>query len=432
MLHPGSLSIAKAEVFEPFRQPAQFKGAHGGRGSGKSHEFAANLVLFHAANPGARSVCIRENQRSLKESAKALIEAKVREFGFQPLGFEPRHDCTVTPGGGTIVYQGMKDHTADSVKSLEGMQRAWVEEAQTLSKKSLELLLPTIREPGSELWFSWNPRFPTDPVDQMLRGTNRPKGAIVVEANWYDNPWFPKELEQMRRHAQEHDPDRYRHIWEGDYAKVFEGAYFADHLSAATREGRVDYVAMDSLHPVRAYWDIGGTSKTADATAIWIVQFIGERINVLAHYEAVGQEFAAHVHWLRDNGYERAICHLPHDGGKHDMVQRVTPASYLRTAGFRVVEGSNLGGGAAMKRVEAVRRVFHRIRFNAGTTEGGRTALSMYHAKRRARDDYDLGPEHDMWSHSADAFGEMATDFLRMQETTVARAAPQPEIAGIA
>lgn len=370
-------------------------------------------MLDHAKNPGMRSVCIRETQKTLKESAKALIEGKIREYDLWHLGFEPRHDATVCPGGGVIVYQGMKDHSAESIKSLEGMQRAWVEEAQTLSARSLELLLPTIRAPGSEIWSSWNPHWPTDPVDKMLRGPTCPKGAIVVRSNWSDNPWFPKELETMRRHAQEHDPDRYGHIWEGEYAKIYEGAYYADGLNLAEREGRIDVASYDRLHPVKAYWDIGGTSRKSDALAIWVVQFIGEEIKVLDYYEAVGQEFVDHVHWLRESGWERAECVLPHDGAKHDMVNRVTPESYLREAGFQVRVRKQSGGGAAMRRIEAGRRIMHRLRFNTETTKGGREALAWYHAKRDDKRNIDLGPEHDWSSHAADAFGEMAMDYLQ-------------------
>jgi phage terminase large subunit len=423
-------TIRKAAVFEPFKKPARYKGAHGGRGSGKSHEFAGNLVLFHAQTPGARSVCIREVQKSLKESAKYLIESKIEEYGFK--GFEFRTDSIKTPGGGLIIFQGMKDHTAESIKSLEGFDRAWVEEAQTLSAKSLELLRPTIRKPGSELWFSWNPRRPSDPVDELLRGPHAPDDAIVIEANWSDNPWFPIELEKERRQSQTNDPDRYRHIWEGDYAKVFEGAYYADGLNLAERERRIAYVSSDRLYQVRCYWDIGGTSRKADATAIWVVQFAGDTIRVLNYYEARGQEFADHVAWLRDQGYEKAVQYLPHDGGRHDAVQRVTPQSFLREAGFQANTLPNTGAGAALKRVEAVRRVLPKCFFNADTTKGGRDALAWYHEKRDEERNIGLGPEHDWSSHGADAFGEMAVDFENRRDDSVHTKPLRRNVGGIA
>lgn len=172
---------------------------------------------------GTRWVCIREVQRSLKESVKRLVEDKIQAWG---LGseFDFRHDRTITPGDGVILYQGMQDHTAESIKSLEGFHGAWAEEAQTMSSRSLEMVRPTIREPGSELWFSWNPRNPKDPVDDLLRGLRPPPGALVVKANWRDNPWFPQELEDERKYDLAVKPGRYMHIWEGDYEPTAIGA----------------------------------------------------------------------------------------------------------------------------------------------------------------------------------------------------------------
>lgn len=173
--------------------------------------------------PGSRGVCIREVQKTLKESAKRLIEDKIEALG---LGqhFDVLTSEIKTPGGGVILFQGMQDHTAESIKSLEGFDWAWVEEAQTLSSKSLELLRPTIRAPESELWFTWNPRNATDPVDQFFRGGSAPPNSVIVEANYYDNPFFPPELEQERAFDEEHKRERYGHIWLGHYEPVAIGA----------------------------------------------------------------------------------------------------------------------------------------------------------------------------------------------------------------
>jgi phage terminase large subunit len=191
------LDIPTAEVFEPLLYPARYKGAHGGRGSGKSHFFAEMLIEDHIRHPGMRSVCIREVQKSLKESAKRLLEDKIQKLGVTML-FDAQADRIITPGNGVIIFQGMQDHTAESIKSLEGFRRAWVEEAQTLSARSLELLRPTLREEDSELWFSWNPRTKNDPVDRMFRAGDEPQGAVCVESNWNNNPWFPSVLESAK------------------------------------------------------------------------------------------------------------------------------------------------------------------------------------------------------------------------------------------
>lgn len=212
-----------ARVFKPLLAPARYKGAHGGRGSGKSHFFAEEGVKTCIRLRGRRIVCVREVQKSLKESVKRLIEDKIGAMGVVGQ-FDIRNDHIVTPGGGVILFQGMQDHTAESIKSLEGFDVAYVEEAQTLSARSLEMLRPTIRKDGSELWFSWNPRNAEDPVDKFLRGLNPPKSAAVVQANWRDNPFFPSVLAEERDHDRTANPDRYGHIWEGDYEPAAAGA----------------------------------------------------------------------------------------------------------------------------------------------------------------------------------------------------------------
>lgn len=403
------LRIPTAAAFEPLLHPARYKGAWGGRGSGKSHFFAGSLIEDHLRNPGMRSVCIREVQKSLKQSAKKLLEDKIAEYGLTERdGFKVYREVIETPGDGIINFTGMQDHTADSVKSMEGVDRAWVEEAQSLSDRSLTLLRPTIRKDGSELWFSWNPMRASDPVDMMLRGANRPSDAVVVRANWSDNPWFPKVLEAERTDSVENEPEKYGHIWEGEYATVLEGAYFAKHLTQAQLDGRIGIVARDPLMKVYAVFDIGGTSHKSDATSIWIVQYVGTEVRVLDYYEAVGQPFDAHVNWLRSSGYEQAVCVLPHDGRTHDTVYSVTPEGFLRTAGFVADVVKNQGRGAALQRIDAVRNLFPRIRFNKDTTEGGREALGWYHEKRDDVRSIGLGPDHDWSSHAADAFGLVA------------------------
>lgn len=411
------LQIPTAEVFEPLLAPARYKGAWGGRGSGKSHFFAGLLIEDSLAAPGEsggeglRSVCIREVQRSLVQSSKRLIETKLAGFGLgDAAGFKIYRDCIRTPGDGIIIFEGMQDHSAESIKSLEGFKRAWWEEAQTATQHSLNLLRPTLRAEGSQLLFSWNARRRIDPVDRMLRGPETPTGAAVVKANWRDNPWFTAELEQERRDCLRMQPDQYEHIWEGGYMTLSDGAYYARALAEAATQGRIGRIAADPLMTVRLFADIGGTGAKADAFAIWAAQFIGKEVRVLDHYEAVGQDLGAHVAWMRARGYgpDRAQIWLPHDGATRDRVYSVSYESALRESGYRVTVVPNQGKGAAAARIEAVRRLFPNIWFNADTTAGGRDALGWYHEKRDEARGIGLGPEHDWSSHAADAFGLMA------------------------
>lgn len=400
------LRIETPRVFAPLLAPARYKGAYGGRGSGKSHFFGELLVEECQAEKGTLAVCIREVQKTLAQSSKRLIEAKIQSLGVGQ-GFKVFTDKIQTPGDGIIIFQGMQDHTAESIKSLEGFRIADVEEAQTLSARSLTLLRPTIRAPGSQIWFRWNPRRKVDAVDDFLRA-RKPDGSIVVEANWKDNPFWTPELEAERKLDLELYPERYDHIWEGAYATAFEGAYFAKLLTQARAQGRIGRVAADPLLPIRVFIDIGGAGALADAFTMWVVQWVGQEIRVLDYYESIGQVLAYHVAWLRKRGYENAVLYLPHDGVNANNITGKRYEDHLRDAGFAVVVITNQGKGAAAMRIEAVRRLGPQMWFNEETTEAGRDALGFYHEKKDEQRNVGLGPEHDWSSHAADGFGMMA------------------------
>lgn len=211
-------------VFAPLMKPARYKGAHGGRGSGKSHFFAVLAVVRMATVQGFRVVCVREVQNSIKDSVKQLIEDKIEQLGLS--AFFTITDQEIRGRNGSLcIFRGLQNHTAASIKSLEGFDVAWVEEAQTISQLSLDLLTPTIRKPDSELWFSWNPVSETDPVDVLLRG-QPPETAIVVEANWSDNPFFPDVLREDMERDRARNPDKFAHVWEGKYQALSEARIF--------------------------------------------------------------------------------------------------------------------------------------------------------------------------------------------------------------
>ncbi len=355
------------------------------------------------------AVCIREVQKTLAQSSKRLIESKIQSLGVGSK-FKIFNDKIETPGDGLIIFNGMQDHTAESIKSLEGFKRAWVEEAQTLSLRSLTLLRPTLRAADSQIWASWNATRKSDAIDDFLRA-KKPTGSIVVKANWRDNPWFPKVLEDERQLDLKLYPERYDHIWEGDYAKAFEGAYYAKQLATARTEGRIGHVAADPILPIRAIFDLGGSGARADAMAIWIVQWVGQEIRVLNYFEGVGQVLAYYVNELRGAGYQKAICILPHDGVNENNITGKRYEDHLREAEFEVIVIPNQGKGAAAMRIEAARRIFPKVWFNEKTTEPGRDALGYYHERKDETRNVGLGPDHDWSSHAADAFGLMAVAY---------------------
>jgi phage terminase large subunit len=404
------LRISTAPIFRSLLDPARYKAAYGGRGSGKSHLFGEMMVEECLLVPGTLAVSIREVQKSLMQSSKRLIESKIHSLGVGDQ-FKVLHDRIITPGDGLIIFQGMQDATAESIKSLEGFRIAWVEGAQTLSQRSLSLLRPTIRVAGSQIWANWNPRRKSDAIDDFLRA-KKPDDAIVVKANWRDNPWFPDVLDEERRLDLEIYPERYGHIWEGEYARAFEGAYFAKHLEQGRQQGRIGHVAVDPVLPVKAFFDIGGAGHNSDAMAIWLVQFVGREIRVLDYVEGVGQPLSHYAHELRRRGWKDAIIYLPHDGVATNNITGKRYIDHWTEAGFECgTPIKNTGAGAAMMRIEAARRVFPRCWFNETTTEAGRDALGYYHERRDENRNVGLGPEHDWSSHAADAFGYMAISY---------------------
>jgi phage terminase large subunit len=222
---PAALRIETPRAFLPLLEPSRYKGAWGGRGSAKSWFFADLLIEKCVIQPETRFACVREVQRSLAESVKRLLEDRIQQHGLGP-SFRVLNTHIETGRDGRIIFVGMQNHTAESVKSLEGYDGAWIEEAQSISQRSLDLLIPTIRKDDSEIWAGWNPRFPTDPIDKFLRGPDKPPNAIVVRSNYRDNPFLPDTLRTEAEWMRQRDPEKYAHIWLGEYERHSEARVF--------------------------------------------------------------------------------------------------------------------------------------------------------------------------------------------------------------
>lgn len=336
---------------------------------------------------------------------KRLLDDKIEAHGLS--GFYTSTDAEIRgPNGSLFVFAGLRTNP-DSIKSMEGIDRAAVFEANRVSQRSLDLLIPTVRNAGSELWFEWNPEDETDPVDAMFRGAVAPPDSLICPVSWRDNPFFPPVLMTQMDHDRINDPERFAQVWDGGYRLAVEGAYFAKQLQQARDENRIGKVAPDPLMQYRAFWDIG----TRDHTAIWVAQFVGREIRVIDYYEASGQPLGTHLAWIRDSGYASALCVLPHDGANVNHITATGFDDHIRSAGFTVDVVKNQGKGAAMMRVEAARRLFPSIWFNEDTTRDGIKALSSYHERRDPDRKTGLGPKHDWSSHGADAFGLMCVAY---------------------
>jgi len=392
-------------IFKPLLADGRYKAAHGGRGSGKSHFFAERLVVNAITRPGYRAACIREVQRTLSQSVKRLIEDKIEAFGVGSL-FDVQEAVIRSPGDGLLIFQGMQNHTADSIKSLEGYDLAYVEEAQSLSQRSLDLLRPTIRKDGSELWFAWNPRFDTDAVDLFFRGMKRPPEALVVEANWNDNPFFPEVLRREMEHDYATDPEKAAHIWGGSYEIVTEGSYYARDLIAAERDGRIGAFPHDPALPVITAWDIG----VDDYTAVWFMQENGRQVRAIDYYETSGDGAQLIV--------EEAIRSKPYRYSKHYFPHDVTVREWGAGAKSRVQTLRELGVSPVMvgvaqgpeERINAARSLFPCVWFDQEKTELGRKRLRNYRRRWSEPLQTFQGPLHDDNSHGADAFGEFAVN----------------------
>ena len=294
------LTLRPAPVFAPLWQTegVRYRAAKGGRASGKSHDRAEHLVARCIAQPGLRVLCGREVQKSLKESAKKLIEDKIEGMGgASKLGFEVLQSEIRTPGGGLIIFAGLRDHTVDSIKSIEGVDIAWIEEAQSLSERSIKLLLPTIRKEGSEIWFSWNPRRRSDPVERLIPWDS--DRAVLVHANYTDNPFLPQVMLDEAASAKALDPEDYAHVWLGGYetmgSKVVVPAAW---LEAAI--GLAEDLGIEVTGQMYSALDVAGAEEGGDENA----QAIRKGIELRSLDKWNGYDTAATTHKAVKAAYE--------------------------------------------------------------------------------------------------------------------------------
>ena len=396
-----TLDLKVARAFKPLLTPCRYKGAYGGRGGAKSHFFAEQVLLKTYTEP-TRVVCIREIQNTIKDSVLQLLIDKISENGVRDF-YDVVENEIRGRNGSLIIFRGMKDHTAEGIKSLEKYKIAWVEEAQTLSAKSLKLLRPTIRAEGSELWFSWNPRFADDPVDEFFRGERPHPKAISVAVNWNDNPWFPQVLMDEKDADFAKDPDLAEHVWNGAYQVISEGAYYARLLLQAEREGRIAALPYNPALPVYTAWDLGVGD---DTSIIWAQRSAGW-IHIIDHYATNGQGAAHYVDVINRKPYTYAKHILPHDADNREWSHGQRRIDTLRSLGLRDL--SVLARVPVDDGINAARLVLPICRFDRDKCRSGLESLRQY---RREYDEnkrtYKPTPLHDWTSHDADAFRYLA------------------------
>ena len=247
-------------------------------------------------------LCGRQYQNSLEDSSLEEVKQAIKSEPWLESYFDLGEKYIKTKDRRISYSFSGLDRNIESIKSTAKILLCWVDEAEPVTEEAWQILIPTLREEDSELWVTWNPRRKASATNKRFRET-KDKRTKIVELNWRDNPRFPEKLERERIKDQEERPDSYEHVWEGGFLSVMTGAYFAKHLTQAKAEGRIGRVGADPLMSLRAFVDIGGTGRNADAFSIWIAQFIGKEIRVLNYYEAQGQPLATHLNWLRQQGY---------------------------------------------------------------------------------------------------------------------------------
>jgi len=360
---------------------------------------------------GKRVVCLREVQNSIADSVKQLIEDIIERHGLESL-FDITEREIRGPQGSVCLFRGLHNSTSASIKSLEGIDRAWLEEAQTISQRSLDLLTPTIRAEGSELWFSWNPVSRLDPIDKLLRRYT-PKNAIIVESSWQDNKWFPKALKADMERDRGQDPEKASHIWDGEYASVTGGAYYASLIADARKAKRIMKVEYDPDLPVSSAWDLG----IGDSLAIVLWQQVGNEIRVINHYENHSLPLPHYVEWLKALPYPVIIDWLPHDARVRELGTGLTRVEVLKRKkrNVKIVPMHKVDDG-----INAVRELLPIMYFDVDKCEYLLECLMQY------REDYDerlltlkSRPLHDWTSHSSDAIRYMCMAYKEDRPTPI-------------
>jgi phage terminase large subunit len=380
-------------LFEPAH--ARYRVLYGGRGGSKSWNIARALLL-KGCEQSIRVLCAREFQTSIKDSVHKLLCDQI--FA---LGLEAHYEITERTIRGTVqatefIFVGVKNNT-NNVKSIEGIDICWVEEAQSVSPNSWNVLVPTIRKKDSEIWISFNPELPTDETWKRFV-MNPPENAVVQKINWSDNPWFPEVLDLERRALQGRDIEAYNNVWEGIPRQTVNGAIFAKEVTMAELEGRICNVPYDATKPVHAVFDLGW----ADQTAVWLLQFVGQETRLLRYFEDSQQTISYYMAKLQSFGYVYDTIWLPHDAKAKSLGTGKSIEEIVRATGMKV---QILDRVPVADSINAARTIFSKCYFDRQNTEEGLQCLRHYR--------YDVDPDtkmfsakplHDEYSHGADAF----------------------------
>lgn len=376
-------------------KPSRYKVAYGGRGGAKSWGIARALLILAAQKP-LRILCARELQTSIKDSVHKLLSDQISALGMDGL-YEVTQTSIRGKNGSEFSFAGLRSNISQ-IKSFEGVNICWVEEAQTVSKSSWDVLIPTIREENSEIWVSFNPELAEDETYQRFV-VNPPKSAVVAKIGWEDNPWFPEVLMLEKDALEAQDPGAAKNVWGGFCRTAVEGAIFGNELAQAEAESRICRVPYDQTKPVHRVWDLG----YADATAIWFLQIIGMEYRLVRYMEASQKTISHFLAESQKFGYVYETDWMP-----HDVENKQLAANGKSIRDIMVAAGCNvrvLPKVPVTDSINAARTIFNRCWFDKDNTADGIQCLRHYQyevdvdTKVRGKK-----PIHNWASHGADAF----------------------------
>ena len=383
----------------PLFEPHRYKVFHGGRGSGKSWAFARALLIQSSSEP-LRILCCREVQKSIKQSVHQLLKDQIQELGFGYL-FEITEHAIRCKNGSEFYFAGLAQHTAESIKSYEGIDRVWIEEGATVSKKSLDILIPTIRKPGSEIWISFNPDLESDEVYQRFV-VQPPDDCVVVQANFSDNPWLPEVLDKERLHCQAHRPKEYEWIWLGKARIVADGAIYADEFQEMVEQHRINLVTHDPMLKAHCIFDLGWN----DAMTIIVAQRAGSEIRIIDYIEESFHTLDWYSNELKKRPYNWGKVWLPHDGVTKDYKTGKSALDIMTALGWNC---EIIPVGEVEHGIKLSRMLFPRLWMDKEKTARLQECLKRYRRSINATTGQPTGPLHDEYSHGADAFRYLAT-----------------------
>jgi phage terminase large subunit len=395
-------AIARAEFpvkLEGLFKKSRYKICHGGRGGAKSWGISRALLILGAKSP-MRILCAREFMTSMRDSVHKLLCDQIESLGL--IGFYDITQASIRGKNGTeFSFVGLKNNIAN-VKSYEGVDICWVEEAQTVSRLSWNVLIPTIRKEGSEIWVSFNPELETDETYQRFVA-NPPADSITMKVNWYDNPWFPDTLKLEKDALKQRDEEAYNQVWEGLCRQTVDGAIFAKEMQQAEKDGRICRVPYDATKPIHAVFDLGWS----DSTAIWFLQFVGMETRLIRYIEDSQKTISYYLATMQTYGYVYDTIWLPHDAENKTLAAAGRSIDdIVRAAGYKTQIMPRV---PILDSINAARTIFPNCYFDREHTADGLACLRHYRYEVDPETgQFSRNPLHDHYSHGADAFRYIA------------------------